>query len=242
MCNDVEAGCAGTFELGEFVDDLAESYSLGMKQRLVFAAALLHAPDMLVLDEPMSALDVASRAEIRRDLAAILEEFAGPRLLISHEPTDVFLLADRIAVVEHGRITQTGTPTELRRRPATAYVAALAGRNLLRGTSRDGRVDLDDADLVITSADTRTAGPVLVVIPPQAIALHAEPPHGSPRNTWRTRVRAIEPLGDIVRVTLDAPKGLQADVTPGAVATLSLVAGADVWVSIKATEVELSPA
>ncbi len=230
------------FELSELADRRPSELSGGQAQRVAIARALASDPEMLVLDEPMSALDVASRAGVRRDLAAILGDFPGPRLLISHDPTDVFLLADRIAVVEDGRITQTGTPAELRRRPATSYVAALAGRNLLRGSCVAGRIDLDDDDVTITSANTSVSGRALVVIPPQAIALHSDRPHGSPRNAWRTRVAGIEPLGDVVRVTLQAPDGLQADVTPGAIATLSLTPGADVWVSIKATEVEVWPA
>lgn len=214
----------------------------GEAQRVALARALITDPSAVLLDEPMAALDVEVRAELRRLLAEHLARVSGPRLLITHDPADAFLLADRIHIVEGGRITQHGTPDELRARPVTPYAAALAGVNLLTGTSRGGLIELDDHDASLQSADTRTTGTVFVIIHPNAVALHAEEPHGSPRNSWSTRVRAVEPLGDVVRVMLDDPLPLSVDITPGARTALALGPGSPVWASVKATEIAVNPA
>lgn len=214
----------------------------GQAQRVAIARALASEPDILVLDEPLSALDVATRSEIRRVLREHLDEFAGPRLLVTHDPADAFLLADRLDVIEDGRITQSATPDEIRRAPATAYVAALAGTNLFSGQAADGTVRLADHDHALTVADTSVAGAVLITVHPTAISLHGSRPSGSQRNVWHTVVELIEPMGDTVRVTLGAPMPVAVDVTPGAVASLRLAPGSDVWAAVKATEIDISPA
>ena len=231
-----------TFDLGSLIGHRPGRLSGGEAQQVALARALATAPELLLLDEPLAALDVATRANLRRVLASHLADFAGPRLLITHDPADAFLLADRIHVLEGGRITQSGSPAEVRGRPATPYVAALAGLNLLTGTNAGGVLTLDDHDHTLQSADTHTTGPVLITIHPNAIALHSTEPHGSPRNSWSTGIATIEPLGEITRVMLEGPVPLCADVTPAAVASMGLVAGSRIWVSIKATEVEINPA
>ena len=107
---------------------------------MALARALAADPDLLLLDEPLAALDVTTRARLRRSLAAHLAAHPGPRLLITHSPTGAFLLADRIVVLEEGRATQEGTPDEIRRHPRTPYAADLAGVNLLAGGAGDGVV------------------------------------------------------------------------------------------------------
>lgn len=214
---------------------------------MALARALATEPDLLMLDEPLAALDISTRTKLRRTLAGHLERYDGPRLLITHDPTDAFLLADHLYILEGGVITQSGSVEDVRRRPATPYVAALAGLNLLSGTNSGGTVDLDDQPgQTLISADTVTNGPVLVTIHPNAIALHpagdgAPAPEGSPRNRWTTTIVTIEPLGDITRITLGGPIPLFADVTPAATAALGLAPGGRVWVSMKATEVALNP-
>lgn len=229
------------------LDDLADrrpgDLSGGQAQRVALARALAVSPLLLMLDEPLSALDIATRTKLRRTLAAHLDHYEGPRLLITHDPADAFLLADRIHIIEDGVITQAGSVEDIRRRPATPYVAALAGLNLLAGTNDGGTVTLDEhSGHALQSADRTTAGPVLVTIHPNAVALHAEQPHGSPRNAWRSTVVTVEPLGDITRITLAEPLPLNVDVTPAATAALGLTPGTDVWASVKATEVNLNPA
>lgn len=228
-------------DLVDLADRRPSQLSGGQAQRVALARTLAAEPEALLLDEPLAALDVATRAQLRRTLRTHLDGYDGPRLLITHDPTDAFLLADRIHVIEDGRITQTGTPEQIRRSPATAYVAALAGLNLLTGASAAGTITVHGHRLTLHAADTHTVGEVLVTIAPNAIALHLEQPHGSPRNSWPTTVEAIEPLGEITRVTLGDPVALGVDITPGAALSLGLVPGAAVWASVKATEIFVNP-
>lgn len=232
-----------TLDLADLADRNPGELSGGQAQRVALARALATDPKLLMLDEPLAALDIATRTKLRRTLAAHLQHYPGPRLLITHDPTDAFLLADRIFILEHGTVTQAGSVDDIRRRPATPYVAALAGLNLLAGTNASGTVALDDHPLhTLQSANRVTTGPVLVTIHPNAIALHSERPHGSPRNVWRSTVVTVEPLGDVTRITLADPLPLNVDVTPAATAAIGLTPGAEVWASVKATEVNLNPA
>lgn len=229
-------------ELTELASRRPVQLSGGQAQRVALARALAVEPTLLLLDEALAALDVDTRSALRRVLADHLTAFAGPRLLITHDPTDAFLLADRIAIIEHGRLTQLGSGEDIRRRPATSYAAALAGTNLLRGTNRAGRLDLAGHGLDLQTSDAQISGPVLITIHPTAIALHLDRPSGSPRNTWKTTVATVEPLGDTTRITLGDPLPLGVDITAGATAALELRPGAEVWASVKATEVLVTPA
>lgn len=228
--------------LEEFAQRRPSELSGGQAQRVAIARALASEPDLLLLDEPLAALDVTTRSEVRRVLREQMESFAGPRLLVTHDPSDAFLLADRLYIVEDGRITQSGSPDEIRRAPATPYVAALSGTNLFAGLASAGSVILTQHDHVITIADTALTGPALVTVHPTAISLHVERPSGSQRNTWLATVDLVEPLGDTVRVTLSGPIPIAVDVTPGAVTSLHLAPGSAVWAAVKATEVHASPA
>ena len=214
----------------------------GEAQKVAIARSLAAAPDVLLLDEPLAALDVTTRSEVRRVLRDQLESFSGPRLLVTHDPSDAFLLADMLFVIEDGRITQHGTPDEIRRSPATPYVAALAGTNLYAGTAADGSVLLADHDQTFTITDPGLTGAVLLNVHPTAVSLHPERPSGSQRNTWSTTIELIEPLGDIVRITLGGPVPMAVDVTPGAVESLGLQPSSPIWAAVKATEITVAPA
>ena len=256
-------------DLGDLGHRRPRALSGGQRQRVALARALASQPDLLLADEPLGSLDVTARNRLRRNLAAHLSSGRNggnnaaavplprtgqmPRLLITHDPADAFVLADRVHILEDGRLTQSGTPEELRRAPATAYAADLSGINLVRGTARDGEITVADDDAtsgtatgrsstaMLHAADTSVSGPVLATIHPRAIALHRERPSGSPRNVWRTTAEAVEPLGDITRVLLGAPLRLTADITPGAAHELLIRPGTALWVSVKATEVDLAP-
>lgn len=214
----------------------------GEAQRVAIARTLAADPAALLLDEPLAALDVSTRSAVRRILREQLDAFAGPRLVVTHDPSDAFLLADRLFVLEGGRITQAGTPDEIRRTPATSYVAALTGTNLYVGVASDGSVLLDDHDHTFTIADHVLDGPTMVTVHPTAVSLHPDRPSGSQRNTWSSVVELLEPLGDIVRITLGDPVPMAVDVTPDAVAALGLERGTPVWAAVKATEITASPA
>lgn len=232
-----------TLDLADLADRHPNRLSGGQAQRVALARALATDPDLLMLDEPLAALDIATRTRLRRTLAAHLDYYEGPRLLITHDPVGAFLLADCIYILEGGSVTQAGSVEDIRRRPATPYVAALAGLNLLSGINNNGMVKLNDhPSQTLQSADRATTGSVLVTIHPTAVALHAEQPHGSPRNVWGSTVVAVEPLGDITRIILGEPLPLNVDITPASTELLQLKPGATVWASVKATEVNLNPA
>lgn len=238
----VATGLLDRFDLSDFADRRPPQLSGGQAQRVALARALATKPDLLLLDEALAALDVATRGTLRRTLAEHLADFDGPRLLITHDPTDAFLLADRIAIVEDGTLSQVGSAEDIRRRPATPYVAALAGTNLLVGANSAGRLTLETSSHELQTSDTTIDGPVLITVHPTAIALHREQPSGSPRNAWQTTVASVEPLGDTTRITLADPLPLGVDITPGATTALDLRPGAAVWASVKATEIAVSPA
>ena len=207
----------------------------GQAQRVALARALIAEPELLLLDEPLAALDATTRVELRRTLDDHLEHFPGPRLLITHDPTEAFLLADQIHVMEGGVVTQVGAADDIRLRPRTPYIADLAGSNLVEGAASNGMVATPTHDLHV--GDTHIAGPVLATIHPRAISIHRHQPEGSPRNTWDTTVTRIEHYGDRVRLQTGDPLALTAEITPNAVDALGLVDGVPVWVSIKATEI-----
>lgn len=212
----------------------------GQAQRVALARALVTDPRLLLLDEPLSALDVVTRTSVRRDLARHLADFAGVTVLVTHDPLDALLLADRIAIVEAGRVTQQGSPLDLTLRPRTAYVAALVGTNLLEGTAdgtmvtvesvggRPGRGRLELAE--------SAHGPVLVTIAPQAVALHPHRPDTTARNVWPVTITAIGLVDQRVRVGLDGEPGIVAEITARTLAERGFGVGDRVWASIKSTE------
>ena len=234
---------AGTWlermELAELADVRPAELSGGQAQRVALARALAPRPDLLLLDEPLAALDARTRTSVRSGLRRHLRDFGGCTVLITHDPLDAMVLGDRLFVLEEGRVTQSGTPAEVARAPRTPYVAELVGLNLFRGASRGGTVALDGGGAL--HAATAPDGPVLLTVAPSAVSLHRRPPEGSPRNVWRGRVSGVEQQGAVVRVAVEGQPAVLADVTTAAVAELDLVPGQDVWVSVKATEVHASP-
>ena len=212
----------------------------GQQQRVALARALAIAPQLLLLDEPLSALDIGTRAELRRELRRHLESFQGVRLLVTHDPIEAIALADRLVILERGRVVQEGAPAAVAERPRSQYVADLVGVNLFRGEADGGRIRLrDGGELTVPEAGH---GEVFAVIHPRAVAIHRQPPEGTPRNVWRGRTERVDPEGDRVRVRVTGAPSIVAEVTPAAVSALRLDEGGDVWVSVKATEIATYPA
>lgn len=227
-------------DLADLATRAPRELSGGQAQRVALARALAAEPDVLLLDEPLAALDVDSRRRLRRVIADHVSTFAGPRLVITHDPTDAFALADRIVIVEAGRVTQAGDPDAIRRRPATPYAAAVAGTNRLTGVLDDGTVTVGPHRHRLRVASTATDGAVAVTIEPRAVALYPDQPHGSPRNTWATVVEDLDERGPITRVTLGAPLPLSADITTDSARALALRPGVPIWATVKATEIDVA--
>jgi len=211
----------------------------GQAQRVALARALAVEPSLLLLDEPLAALDAQIRPEIRSELRRHLAEFTGCALLVSHDPLDAMVLADRLVVVEDGAVVQSGTPAEVARRPRTPYVARLVGLNLLRGVADGHDVRIGAGTIVTADA---ASGEVFVAFRPAAVAVYRTRPDGSPRNVWPATVAGVEPYGDAYRVQVEGAIPVTADVSAAAVAELELADGHQVWVAVKAAEVEVYPA
>jgi molybdate transport system ATP-binding protein len=208
----------------------------GQAQRIALARALAPSPNLLLLDEPLAALDVRTRGAVRRDLRQHLASFSGVRVLVTHDVLDAAALADRLVMLEDGRVVQTGTFADVAAHPRSRYVADLFGVNLLRGDARGDHVDLDGAELAAVDAGY---GESFVVIHPHSVAVYVSRPEGSPRNVWPGRVDSVESLGNRVRVRILGPVPLVAEITSAALSDLQLVQGSQVWASVKATDVSV---
>jgi molybdate transport system ATP-binding protein len=214
--------------------------SSGQQARVALARALATDPALLLLDEPLSALDPDTRARTRSDLATRLAAYGGVTVLVTHDPLDALTLADHLVFVEDGRVTQAGTPAEVLSEPRSPYVATVVGLNLYaaQGDSH-GHVHTADGGLIVTTSPTE--GSVWATVPPSAVSLHRHEPEGSPRNAWRLRIASVTMQGQSARVGLVGDVPLTAEVTLESVTALGLQVGQDVWAAVKATEVRTYP-
>lgn len=215
----------------------------GQAQRVALARALAARPRLLLLDEPLAALDTTTRAEVRHTLRAHLHGFGGVCLLVTHDPVEAVALADRVLVLDGGRTVQDAPPTEVSRHPRSPWVARMLGGNAWTGTTAADGLDLDGGGHIV-AAELPARGPgtrALALIPPESVALHRERPSGSPRNVWSGTVREMTALGSRLRVLVDCDRapGLIAEITPAAAAELGLREGSAVHAGVKATEVKL---
>jgi molybdate transport system ATP-binding protein len=213
----------------------------GQAQKVALARSLALRPRLLLLDEPLAALDVTSRVDVRRELRRQLDGFDGARIVVTHDPVEAVALADQVVVIEGGRVRQAGPVSELRARPRSRYVADFAGVNLYSGVIRGDRLRTDDGNELTVVNDVGIDGPSVAIVHPEAVAVYPSAPIGSPRNTWPGTVGEIDRDGRRVRVRVDAPMPITAEITERAAAELGLRAGSEVWVSVKATEVEIFP-
>ena len=234
------------FGLGDRAQAHPRELSGGERQRVAIARALAQEPRTLLLDEPLAALDPSTRLEASRELAAVLAEASIPVVLVSHHFGEAATLAGEVAVLERGHIVQRGSPHELAARPASAFVADFTGASVLRGVAADGpdglaRVNLEGGGTVL-SVD-RLRGPVSASVHPWEVALEpaGEGPRGSAQNRLRGRVVSVVPLGSRVRVALETPQLLSAEVTEPAIRSLGLAPGTEVVASWKATATRLAP-
>jgi molybdate transport system ATP-binding protein len=223
--------------ISHLADARPATLSGGERQRVAVARALARRPRLLLLDEPLSALDPATRGAVAAELAAVLRDTGLPALVVTHAFDEAASLAERVLVMEHGRIVQDGAAADLLSAPASAFVAEFAGMNRLPGTASGTAVRLEDGRevRVADAAD----GPVAVLVAPWEVTLSTDPPHGdSALNHLRGTVRRVVPLGNRVRVSLD---GLTAEVTPESAARLELRAGPEIVATGTATAARTVP-
>lgn len=201
--------------VGDLADRRPRRLSGGQAQRVAIARALVTEPRLLLLDEPFTGLDVGVAAELRIELARQLASYRGVTLLVTHDALDALTLADRVVVLDQGKVAQSGTPEEVAARPRTEHVARLVGLNVVR------------------------EGETLRAFPPTAVTVALEPTTDSTRNHWPGTVRGAAPHGDAVRLQVgtDAGPDLIADVTPAATRELGLAPGRRVWLAVKETAI-----
>ena len=236
------AGTAARLGLDDLLGRRPATLSGGERQRVALARAVAAAPQALLLDEPLAALDPAARAEVRTVLRPLLAEWPGPTVLVTHDARDAVELAVDVVVLEHGSVVQAGSVAEVVRSPRTAAVAALVGVSLIRGTVLGRSGDLVTVDCggwsVVAVADPDDPprhDRAQVVIDPRAVTLHATHPAGSAQNVLAGRVASVGELGGVARVAVEGEVSLLAEVTVTSVATLGLRPGAPVFAAFKAT-------
>ncbi|WP_314176722.1 ABC transporter permease [Streptomyces winkii] len=212
----------------------------GQAQRVALARALAARPRLLLLDEPLAALDQTTRAQVRHTLRTHLGGFGGVCLLVTHDPVEAISLGDRVLVLDDGRTLQDDAPGEVSRHPRSPWVARMLGRNAWACTAgSDGTLSLAGGGTLVVADPVGTGTSTLAIIAPEAVSLHRERPAGSPRNNWPGTVREITAVGSRLRVVVasDQVPDLVAEITPQAASELGLADGTDVWTSVKATEI-----
>jgi molybdate transport system ATP-binding protein len=234
---------------GVRLDARPATLSGGEAQRVALARAVVHRPRLLLLDEPSSGLDVSGRAELRPALADTLSSFRGVRVLVTHDPVEAMTLSHRVVIMESGRVTQAGTFDDVRRTPRSRYAADLVGVNLFTGRLEPleggaGRLSTPHGDVVVGWPDDLARHAIAEVtgtLRPADVVVHTEEPApGSARNVWRGPIEDLAIHGERVRVRLASRPPVVAEVTAGSADRLGLVRGAEVWISFKAVEVEIS--
>ena len=232
------------FGMRELADARPGTLSGGERQRVAVARALAREPEVLLLDEPLSALDARTRAGAARELGAVLRVAGVPTVLVTHDFSEAALLGDRVGVIDAGHVLQEGTPSELAATPRSAFVADFTGAVVLTGTASAGpdgltRVDLDGGGAV-TSSD-QAGGEVAVSVYPWEIAIEpaGEAAHGSTQNRLEAEIVSVTVVGNRVRLGLAGPQPLAAEITGKAAESLGVAPGMRVTAAWKASATRL---
>ncbi|MFN0149431.1 MAG: ABC transporter ATP-binding protein [bacterium] len=230
-------------DMAALADRAVTQLSGGQRQRVALARALASDARILLLDEPFASLDATTRAAVRAELRAFLRAAALPALVVTHDPLDAFVVGDRLAVIEHGRIVQTGTSDDLLAHPRTPFVADLVGLNVYEASLAAG-AGLKEARagaVVFHVLADELAGAVHLAFAPSDVALAIAPPAGSFQNAFEVRVLDSLNLPDRLRVILDAGVPMASDITREAGRALPLVPGSTLWAMVKATSIRVYP-
>jgi molybdate transport system ATP-binding protein len=236
----------GRLHLAALAKHKPHQLSGGQQQRAALARALVLDPAVLLLDEPLSALDLKTRREVRSELRATLRSLTCATIYVTHSPMEALVFGDRITVLAEGRAGQTGTREDLLRYPRSSFVAEFMGVNLFQGriVSRDptglARLKSDSGELSVMDLESEGDDDVFVAVDPRQITLFLESPGGSAQNVFYGPVTEIvpePPNGERVRVALATEPPLVAEVTQRAVNALGLTEGAMVYAAFKATGV-----
>lgn len=224
----------------KFEQRMPSELSGGESQTVAIARALATEPKLMLFDEPFAALDTSARAEARRLFVAMANPSMS-RILVTHDAVEALTLADRIIAIEDGSIVQIGTPSELLAMPRSHFVAEILGLNALSGQLNGDQLSIGSMSLTV-GAHEALDGNVIAIIRPRSVSLHQTRPEGSPRNVWNSSVVAVDRTADRVRVQLGAPLNISVEVTPAGFDALHTEVGADLWASVKASEVAVHPA
>lgn len=256
---EIARGWLSAVDAAELAARKPDRLSGGQAQRVALARALAADPEVLLLDEPLAALDVDAAPALRALLHRVLQQQEQPTVLVTHDVLDAVVLADRVLVLSEGSTVESGPAREVLARPKAAFTARIAGLNLVSGVAAEDAVSLPEGALPEGALPERAlpegvrvrgrvvepvedGEPAAAVFAPSAVAVHRELPGGSPRNALPARLTGLEPRGDVVRLRAETGgNALAADVTPAAVAELGLAGGEQVWFAVKATEVAIHP-
>ena len=238
-----------TLELGGLEARLPRELSGGQQQRVALARALVRQPRLLLLDEPLSALDTPTRLRLRRDLGRLLKHLSIPTLLVTHDRVEALALAENLIVMNDGRIVQQGPVTEVFNRPANLEVAGIVAMETVQIGSvhqlRDGlvTVSVGDRKLVALAPDLspETSEVYVCIRAEDVILMRGEPNRSSARNCLPAIIRAVSPEGPMMRIGLDCGFALTAMLTKQACEELALAVGAQALALIKAPQIHLIP-
>ena len=228
---------AESLQANELLAKFPSELSAGERQRAAIARSLAARPKVLFLDEPFSALDIQGKRRGRSLLKEALAIGVSGCLMVTHDLVDAFTLADRVMIIEGGKLTQFDVPDRIRSRPGSEWIADLVGWNYYEGIGEGSVVTLPHGTTIFTAQDDLD-GPTSISINPASVSIFRSQPSGSPRNSWLSSIQSIEILGGRARVSLVGEIDICADITITAANELRQLISSEVWVSVKATEVD----
>ena len=228
---------AESLQASELLAKFPSELSAGERQRAAIARSLAARPKVLFLDEPFSALDIQGKRRGRSLLKEALAIEVSGCLMVTHDLVDAFTLADRVMIIEGGKLTQFDVPDRISLRPGSEWIADLVGWNYYEGIGEGSVVTLPHGTTIFTAQDDLD-GPTSISINPASVSIFKSQPSGSPRNSWLSSIQNIEILGGRARVSLVGEIDICADITTAAANELRQSISSEVWVSVKATEVD----